>query len=139
MTSTCACGNVEVTLTRSPDFIYDCNCSLCRKTGAAWGYFCSAEVHVAGETQAFTRRDTTDPKVDLHACPTCSATTHFVINETYKQAHPELDQIGVNMRLFDPEALKGVEVHYPDGKAWSGDGAFGFRRPKMKVSDAQPW
>ena len=38
MTGTCLCGAVTVTVDDRPDYIHDCNCSLCRKAGAAWGY-----------------------------------------------------------------------------------------------------
>ena len=36
--------------------------------------------------------------------------------------------MGANMRLFDAEELAEVALHYPDGKSWSGEGAFGMRR-----------
>ena len=43
------------------------------------------------------------------------------------------------MRLFDPEALTGIEIHYPDGKAWSGEGPFGFRKPSLVIGPETPW
>jgi hypothetical protein len=36
--------------------------------------------------------------------------------------------MGANMRLFDSEELTGISLHFPDGKAWSGQGEFGMRR-----------
>jgi hypothetical protein len=36
--------------------------------------------------------------------------------------------VGVNMRLADESDLAGIEVRYPDGRAWSGAGAFGYVR-----------
>lgn len=36
--------------------------------------------------------------------------------------------LGVNMRLADEQDLAGVELRYPDGRAWSGDGEFGYVR-----------
>ncbi|MEM9054724.1 MAG: aldehyde-activating protein [Pseudomonadota bacterium] len=139
MTSSCACGNVKIRIDRKPDFIYDCNCSLCRKTGGAWGYFTSEEVTAIGATVAFSRSDKASPIVEIHSCGLCGSTTHFLLTEAYKARHPEIDQIGVNMRLFDPELLSGVEIHYPDGKAWSGKGPFKFRRSKMTISSETPW
>ena len=33
-------------------------------------------------------------------------------------------QIGVNMRLADEKDLAGIELRYPDGRAWPGKGGF---------------
>ncbi|MEL7128497.1 MAG: aldehyde-activating protein [Pseudomonadota bacterium] len=139
MTSTCACGTIEISIKKTPDFIFDCNCSLCRKVGAAWGYFKSADVSVLGHTASYSRVDTSTPIVEIHSCKVCSATTHFVLTDAYQAKFPDIDQVGVNMRLFDPEALVGVDVQYPNGKDWSGDGPFGFRRNAMTISDEHPW
>jgi hypothetical protein len=139
MTSTCACGAVEITIGKPPEYIYDCNCSLCRKTGAAWGYFAPAEVTSVGETIPFIRKDKLQPIVAIHSCAQCATTTHFVLTDSYKAQHPGIDQIGVNMRLFDPETLVGITVHYPNGKDWSGEGPFGFRRKALKISAKSPW
>lgn len=139
MTSTCACGAVEITVKRPPEFIYDCNCNLCRKTGSAWGYFAPREVTAVGRTTTFVRTDKPVPIVAIHACAQCSSTTHFVLTDTYKAQHPGIDQVGVNMRLFDPDALNGIDVHYPNGKDWSGEGPFGFRRQALKISPETPW
>jgi hypothetical protein len=34
--------------------------------------------------------------------------------------------MGVNMRLADEKDLAGIELRYPDGRAWSGKGGFGY-------------
>ena len=36
--------------------------------------------------------------------------------------------MGVNMRLADESDLAGIELRYPDGRAWSGEGDFGYVR-----------
>ena len=36
--------------------------------------------------------------------------------------------MGVNMRLADERDLAGLELRYPDGQAWSGEGEFGYVR-----------
>ena len=119
MTNTCACGNVTVTVKRKPGFIYDCDCNLCRKSGAAWGCFTADEVLAEGQTIAFARKDKLVPIVKVHSCAVCGSTTHFNLTQEYQAEHPDLDQVGVNMRLFDAEQLDGVEVQYPSGSEWS--------------------
>jgi hypothetical protein len=40
--------------------------------------------------------------------------------------------MGVNMRLADERDLAGIELRYPDGQAWSGEGDFGYvREPRI--------
>lgn len=139
MTNTCACGNVTVTVKERPNFIYDCDCSLCRKSGAAWGYFKTADVQTSGSTIAYSRQDKPVPIVSIHSCSVCGSTTHFTITEAYKSEHPGIDQIGVNMRLFDLEQIEGIEVQYPNGSDWTGEGSFGFRKPAQILNPDNPW
>ena len=42
--------------------------------------------------------------------------------------HGPADILGVNMRLFEREALSGVQLLYPDGRNWSGTGPWDFVR-----------
>jgi hypothetical protein len=139
MTGACLCGAVRVTIDTTPDFVNDCNCTLCRKVGAAWSYFGSASVAVHGETAGFVRADKPNAGVAVQSCATCGATTHFVLTEDFRRQHPTADVVGVNMRLFDPDALAGVEVRFPDGKAWSGEGPYGFRRAPLKLDADTRW
>ncbi|MEM5517751.1 hypothetical protein WNY37_12400 [Henriciella sp. AS95] len=139
MTATCLCGAVTVTVETAPDFIHDCNCDLCRKTGAAWGYYPSASASATGKTTAFMRKDKPNAGVEVHTCQTCGATTHFELAPAFKAQNPGADLLGVNMKLFAAADLTGVEVRYPNGKDWSGEGPFGYRRDAMTISDASPW
>ena len=139
MTGNCLCGAVSVTIDAKPEFINDCNCSLCRKVGGAWGYFASASVKTTGKTFSVSRRDKTLPGVEVHSCKTCATTTHWVLTKLFKEHNPSADQVGVNMRLFDPDELKGVEVRFPNGKDWAGDGPFGYRRAALNISDNTSW
>lgn len=139
LTGTCLCGAVSITLEAKPEFINDCNCSLCRKVGAAWGYFPSASVAVSGKTVSFVRRDKDPAGVEVHSCEICGATTHWLLLKAFKELHQLPDTMGVNMRLFDPDELNGVEVRFPNGKDWFGEGPYGYRRTAMTISDSTPW
>jgi hypothetical protein len=139
MTGTCLCGAVSVMLDARPDFIHDCNCSLCRKAGAGWGYFPSAVVQTSGRTISFARTDKSPPGVEVHSCASCGSTTHFVLTEAFKKQNETADLIGVNMRIFEGEDLSGIEVRFPDGKNWTGEGAFGYRREAMTISETVHW
>lgn len=124
----CHCGRVRVALNKRPDFIHACNCSLCRKTGARWGYFAPAEVAVAGETIGYRRGDKAEAGAEMRFCGSCGATTHFVLTEDAVARFGNA-VMGVNMGLADEAELAGIELRFPDGRGWSGSGAFGYVRP----------
>ena len=126
--ASCHCGSVQVTLTQRPEFINDCNCSLCSKSGGVWGYFSWSDVEISGPTQTYERNDRSSPVVQIHFCSSCGSTTHWSLTETYLEKSGHVDRMGVNMRLFDSDQLTGVEVRFPDGKAWSGEGEYEYRR-----------
>jgi hypothetical protein len=128
MTFACFCGAVSLTTARKPEFVHACNCELCRKVGAQWGYFDPAEVAVTGPTSTYQRGDKPDPAVDVHFCQACGSTTHFRLTEAAAQKHGDV-MTGVNAALAEEAELAGIELRYPDGKNWSGEGEFGYARP----------
>ena len=127
MTLSCLCGQVNIALERKPDFINECNCTLCSKTGAHWGYFSPAEGRVDGSTTGYRRADKDDPNAEVHFCAGCGATTHFVLTESAVSRFGNT-LMGVNMWLAEARGLDGIELRYPDGQAWSGAGGFDYVR-----------
>ena len=123
----CHCGDVRVEISTTPDYIHECNFSLCVKTGARWGYFGPEKVSVAGATRGYVRADKPDPAAEIHFCPVCGSTTHFVLTPGAVAKFGNT-LMGVNLRLADERDLAGVELRYPDGRAWSGKGEFGYVR-----------
>ena len=122
---TCHCGDVRIEIEQRPDFVHDCNCSLCRKSGARWAYFAPADVKVTGDTSRYVRTDKHDASARIHFCASCGATTHFRLTASAIEKHGDT-MMGVNMRLANPTDLAGVELRYPDGLGWSGEGAFAY-------------
>ena len=122
----CLCGQIRIETGR-PGYIHECNCTLCRKSGARWGYFHPSEVSVEGAAEGYCRGDKADPGALLQFCPTCGVMTHFVLTESAVAKHGNV-VMGVNMRLADEGDLAGIELRFPDGRAWAGEGAFGFVR-----------
>ena len=123
MKATCHCGAIEVSLAHAPEYINLCDCSLCLKSGGAWGYFETGEVEVMGETHSYRRTDYATPAVEMHFCPRCGSTTHWLPTENLDE-----DRMGVNMRLFEPAQLAGVEARTLDGRNWFGKSAAAHRR-----------
>ena len=124
---TCLCGGVRIEVPKRPDFINACNCTLCRKSGARWAYFHPSEVRIEGGTGDYSREDKTDPAAEIHFCGRCGSTTHFNLTPSAIAKFGNV-QVGVNMSLADESDLVGVELRYPDGRAWSGGANFGYVR-----------
>jgi hypothetical protein len=123
----CLCGQVRIEIEKRPDFINECNCTLCSKSGARWAYFHPSDVRVEGTTKGYCREDKADPASEIHFCPNCGATTHFVLTASAIARFGNV-QMGVNMWLVDESDLAGIELRYPDGRAWPGAGDFGYVR-----------
>lgn len=130
----CHCRRVAIALPRRPDYLNDCDCSLCASHGAIWGYFTPAEVVLTGETTTYVRADMTEPAVRLHFCGFCGSTTHWSATPAFARRRPGLPpRMGVNMRLFAQGAVAGLELRFPDGRNWSGVGPDKQRRPGVTL------
>jgi hypothetical protein len=123
----CLCGQIRIALAKRPDFIHECNCTLCSKTGARWGYFHPSEVSSEGVSTGYSRGDKDDPNAEVHFCATCGATTHFVLTDS-AVARFGNSMMGVNMWLADAGDLAGIELRFPDGQTWLGEGDFAYVR-----------
>ena len=127
----CLCGQIQIGLQRRPDFINECNCTLCSKTGARWAYFHPSEVSVEGDVAGYRRSDKDVPNAQVQFCPTCGSTTHFVLTESAVSKFGN-SLMGVNMWLASAADRSGIELRYPDGEGWSGEGDFSYvREPRI--------
>jgi len=124
MIGSCHCGAVQVQVAHRPPYVNFCNCSLCAKTGGVWGYYEEGQVQVEGHTSSYRRADYDEPQIELYFCPRCGATTHWVTTE-----HFDGKRVGVNMRIFEPAELKGIEARFLDGRNWVNTRKPGHRRP----------
>ncbi len=113
--------------------MHDCNCSFCRKAGALWGYFLADQVERKGEVLSTTRPGNKSPAIQIDFCPACGSTVTWSLTQAVKNIPGVEDQMGVNMRLFEPSDLAGVELRFPDGKNWSGEGPFEYRKESVSL------
>lgn len=130
MKLSCLCGQSRLELSKRPEYVTECNCTLCANSGARWAYFHPSEVRVEGATTGYSRADKDDPAAEVRFCANCGATTYFVLTESAVAKFGDA-MMGVNMRLADERDLAGIELRYPDGRAWSGEGEFGYVRASI--------
>ena len=114
LSATCHFGAVGITIPAAPDYLNDCNCSLCVTRGGLWGYFPPANVVITGETSRYIRADLKEPALATHWCPRCGSTTHL------RAIDPAYDRMGVNLRLFDPAIWEAIDIRHVDGRSWEG-------------------
>lgn len=109
----CHCGAVRIAASRRPDYVNECNCTLCAKSGWRGVYFASDEVEINGAVQGYVRSDIATPMITIFHCPACGCMTHW----TPLTAAPH-ERMGVNARLLDEGALDGLGVRRIDGRSW---------------------
>ena len=106
----CHCGAVRLTLPAAPEKATSCNCSLCRRSGAIFGYYEFGTVTVQGHpenTEEYVWGDRTLKNV---RCKNCGILTHWEPIDSKAGARH-----GVNLRNFDPKLLESVVVRRFDG------------------------
>jgi hypothetical protein len=101
---------VTVTVPRQPEYMNSCDCSACFRLGSLTGYFPPDEVIIEGETKAFVRSDI-QSWIAFVFCPTCSASVGWTSLEPL-----DPPRMGISMRLFEPDALVGVPIRFPNGR-----------------------
>ena len=109
MNGSCHCGRVTIRVPAPPDYLNACNCTLCVKNGALWAYYPRGRVEIDGEARAYVRADEAEPYLSTNFCADCGSTTHWA-----PLAADAPDRMGVNMALFEPAELRGIEVRYGD-------------------------
>ena len=116
----CHCGAFRFELEAFPEWVLDCNCTLCRRYGALWAYPHAGQVKVlkgpdpdVTETYVWG-----DRWLAFHRCRACGCVTHM---EAIAEDPPHL--YGVNSRMMlglDPStvALRQVD-HGHSGFFWT--------------------
>ncbi|MES2327272.1 MAG: GFA family protein [Pseudomonadota bacterium] len=113
LVGTCHCGRVRITLSREPDSVTQCNCSLCTKSGFQGIYFASDEVKIEGELDSYVRADSNPAYIAQQRCRHCGIITHWT-----PLTDPPHERIGINARLFEPGTFDGLPVKQVDGRSW---------------------
>ena len=106
--ATCHCGAVRVEVPKPPQEVEvkECNCSICRRTGAVLAYYSPRDVRVSGATDIYVCGDR---EIEFHRCKICGNFTHWA------PVHKSLDRMGVNVRLMPPELLTDLRILKFDG------------------------
>ena len=110
LTGTCHCGDVRVTLPRAPETLTECNCSICRRTGAVLAYYPVDEVQVEAAGDATHEYVWGDRCIRFVRCARCGVFTHWLPTDPAQR-----ERMGVNTRLFEPGTLGSPRLRHFDG------------------------
>ena len=105
----CHCGAVQVEVPHAPNEVKECNCSICRRTGALMAYYSPKDVRVIPESGATDIYTWGDREIEFHRCKVCGNFTHW------SPVDRALDRMGVNARLMPPEILVDIRILKFDG------------------------
>jgi hypothetical protein len=106
----CHCGTVQWRSQKVPESATACSCTACRRYGALWAYGRENEdVSVSGgPTSTYTK----GRWVMFHFCSACGCMAYW------RALKPDTEgrfQMGVNLRLSDPEVVAEIPVVRHDG------------------------
>lgn len=105
----CHCGSIRIAIAGDFTEASECNCSICRRTGALWTYHAPSDVEVAGVGVGYVQGDT---MLTLYHCAVCGVTTHWTPRD------PNYHRMGVNLRLFGPALWTALPRRLVDGASW---------------------
>jgi hypothetical protein len=142
--ASCHCGAVRFEIEGPPEWVLDCNCSICRKYGGLWTYFRGPEGQAKllktpepGATEAYSWQD---GDIGMHRCKVCGCVTHLVAE---KETPPVI--FGVNCRMMaglDPATVTIRRIdNSHSGFFWTrADGpVIESRHPKMPKPTFEDW
>lgn len=106
--ASCHCGAVTLTTGYAPEWVADCNCSICRRYGVLWAYCRASDVRVgaSGPTGIYSWGART---LRFHRCGECGCVTHWT------KVDLTIDRIGINARLMTPDILAAARIRRLDG------------------------
>ena len=108
--ASCHCGAVRLEVARRPRQLTQCNCSICRRYGALWGYYSHKTARVVTPKKALAKYTWRNGTLEFYHCRTCGCITH------HERARKRPDStVAVNARLLDPAQLRGVPIRKFDG------------------------
>jgi hypothetical protein len=119
----CHCGRVSFEVQAKLDYVVECNCSLCRRRGAAWHGAAEADLRiVSGEAD-----------LALYQFGTRTAKHYFCRHcGVHPFTRPRLDpsRWAFNVRCIHGVDLSSIEVRRFDGENWEAAAeAYRGRRP----------
>jgi len=112
--ASCHCGNVSLTIKDKPKALISCNCSICQRLGALWGYFLPEDINIKIKQSPTNTYQWGDKNINFHHCQNCGCTTHYI--PTLESGR---EKMAVNFSMADKAVTDDIHVKHFDGaKTW---------------------
>jgi len=112
--ASCHCGNVSLSIKQKPKALISCNCSICHRLGALWGYFPPEEITVTIKDSPTRAYQWGDKNINFQHCPNCGCTTHYIPTKESGR-----EKMAVNFSMVDKAVSDDIAVKHFDGaKTW---------------------
>jgi hypothetical protein len=109
ITGACHCGDVRWEMDGDTGPVTACNCTICRRYGALWGYDYDGErIRVEGATISYARGEA----IDFHFCPRCGCIAFWRGRRLEQDGRR---RIAVNVRLAEPDLVGQQPIDHFDG------------------------
>lgn len=106
----CHCGRLSWKVSTLPVTVTHCNCSICRRYNAAWGYYRRSQVTLEAKGGAGESYRWNDEVIDFVHCRVCGCVTHYEDVDKGPDA-----RVAVNFRMCADPAWEGLNVRRFDG------------------------
>ncbi|MBW8182725.1 GFA family protein [Shewanella nanhaiensis] len=113
----CHCGNVKIKVANSPATLTSCNCSICHRYGALWGYYKPNEVQLTFMADSLGTSMPSaksyrfgDECIEFFHCQKCGCLTHYLTTD--KVPEPKY---GINFRMAPRAEVAEIQVRHFDG------------------------
>ncbi len=136
----CHCTAVRFEIEDLPDWVLDCNCTICRRYGAIWTYPDATQVTLVRGAHSTDTYTWGNRWLAFHRCRECGCITHMTVLD------PDPPRVyGVNARMIptlDPASVRLRQMdHGHTGFFWtrSTEPPLPSRHPKMAPPGLDDW
>jgi hypothetical protein len=105
----CHCGNIKLEVTSPLDEVFDCNCSICVRTGFLHWYVPPEQVKLVNYSRPVSTYAWRSVTGGQHFCPVCG----IAVYRTSTQYPPPLS---VNARCIEDVDISKLNIRNHDGK-----------------------
>jgi hypothetical protein len=105
----CHCTAVRMEVDPAPRWVYDCNCSLCRRYGVLWAYYQPGQVIVVSGADAMDTYIWGDRELAFNRCRHCGCLMHHTALDSDR---PRIR--GVNARMMPALDPGSVRLQHTD-------------------------
>ena len=110
MKTSCHCGNIQIEV-EPPAQVTCCNCSVCFRYQALWGYYQPHEMRLEVQPDHESAYACGDKQLEFVRCSNCGCVTHY--RTLPGQPDP---RIAVNFRMLVEGTVDGIPVRHFDGE-----------------------